>query len=214
MKDILQSDFAKGYGLTRQVPLLYSECSGSFSLNDSKACAVCKEPYRPSCDETVLTVKVCREITKIDFEAFINGFQGKIGGGRCDYLLYSEYKIALVELTCINPKYLGPRFKDGQKVEGKQERAYKQIKDSIDKLIQVPSLKEKVDSYPNKVGLFGYRAKSVAPFMGNVDEVAKGMEDFMKVTSEIDSLNLSTDMGNGFLFMKVGYPDIYDWDNL
>lgn len=213
MKDILQSDFSKGYGLTRQVPLLYSEYSGSFSLKDSKACAVCEEPYRPSCDETVLTVKVCSEITKIDFEAFINGFQGKIGGGRCDYLLYSDYKIALVELTCIKPKYLGPHLKDGQKVEGKQERAYKQIKDSIDKLIQVPSLKEKVDSYPNKVGLFGYRAKSVAPFMGDVDDVAKRIEDFMKVTFEIDSLNLSTDMGNGFQFMKVGYPNMYDWDN-
>ena len=57
--------------------------------------------------------------------------------------------------------------------------------------------------YSCRVALFAYRVKETAFFN---DKATRAMDAFRKMSPRV-----ATDMGNGFLFVPIPYPEVYKW---
>lgn len=189
----------------------------NFVLSDSKSCLEAKKLSLSKC------VNCCKDVIHIDvdaffavhvlnFEQFVNQFNGtsiEFKGKRCDYLLYDINEnmqfpqIVFCELTCMDAQHIEKETQiyDG----GKRAYAYEQIKNSIEKLLEVPNLKRTILDYPSKIGLFGWReSKNEA----NNDKAAESMENFIETPSEMSPILYNTVfvLGHGFTFVQIKYP--------
>ncbi len=209
----------KGYhsGSLAYPEIVYSD---NFVLTDKKSCVPAKKLHLSKCDkceEDVLCVDIETPIHVLDFEAFMKQFdksKAAFKGKRCDFMLYDinegleRPRIVFCELSCINALYVEPN--NGIYADGKRARAYKQIKNSIENLLDVSSLKEAILNYPSKVGLFGWREEQY----GNVnDEAVDNMSLFLMTPSEITPL-LYNDfyvIGHNFTFVQIKYPTHFEW---
>ena len=178
---------------------------GELSLNDQKSCNNCISYFSEGCDHVVLKVAASEDIQVINLEQiFLNAKKESLKiGGLCDWLMYSDTKIALAELTCCLPQYLENRTVNGVKIEGKRAKAYSQLSSSIEKLLTLDQFKAKFDLYSSRVALFAYRVKETA-FLN--DKATRAMDAFRKMSPRV-----ATDMGNGFLFVPIPYPEVYKW---
>lgn len=186
--------------------------SGTFSLNDPKACGSCHTP--DICNHETLRIKSDSEVHIIDFEDHIrNSKKGNATseGGVCDYLLYSEgiTQIALCDLTCSSGKYV--EANEGVYPEGKRMKAFSQMQNSLIRILDTDSLLEiRLLSASRKRLLFGWREPEVAP----ADKAEQAMVGFgMTPASEETVLaSLQYKAGHEFEFIQVKYPQPYLWD--
>lgn len=178
---------------------------GELSLNDQKSCNNCIRYFSDGCDHVVLKVEASEDVQVINLEQiFLDAKKESLKiGGLCDWLMYSDTKIALAELTCCLPQYLENRTVNGVKIEGKRAKAYSQLSSSIEKLPTLDQFKAKFDSYNSKVALFAYRVKETA-FLN--DKAIRAMIPFFNMPQP-----RTVDMGNGFLFVRHPYPEVYKW---
>ena len=210
MKDLLEQEFAKGYGLTRKVPVSVNVYGGSFSLCDDKACNSCDSTHNQNCDKIVLHVKCETPIDVVDLEHFLDAFNDKISGKRCDLMMYDESKIVLCELTCSKSHLIVPHKRKDVWVPGKREYAYGQIDNTIRTLCHVALVHEAIKKR-KKVALFAYREKDFPIVDDFIGKIVQPMKDFNPLEASIAAMNLSTDMSEGFSFVQVRYPDAYLW---
>lgn len=178
---------------------------GELSLNDQKSCNNCISYFSEGCDHVVLKVAASEGVQVINLEQiFLDAKKESLKiGGLCDWLMYSDTKIALAELTCCLPQYLQNHIVNGVEIEGKRAKAYSQLSSSIEKLSTLDQLKGKLDSYNSRVALFAYRVKETA-FLN--DKATRAMISFINMPQP-----RTVDMGNGFLFVRHPYPEVYKW---
>ncbi len=123
--------------------------------------------------------------------------------------MYSEDKIAVMEMTCSKPQYIEPHIVNGKQKQGKRAHAYQQMYDSIKKLRHCDEINTKIDSYNDRVAIFSVRKKTSAEESSNA--VAKQMNNFSKLSKQVSWMNYRTDMGNGFYFIIQEYNNEYQW---
>ena len=70
-------------------------------------------------------------------------------------------------------------------------------------VVNLEQFKGKLDSYNSRVALFAYRVKETA-FLN--DKATRAMDAFRKMSPRV-----ATDMGNGFLFVPIPYPEVDKW---
>ena len=102
---------------------------GELSLNDQKSCNNCIRYFSDGCDHVVLKVEASEDVQVVNLEQiFLDEKKESLKiGGLCDWLMYSDTKIALAELTCCLPEYLENHIVNGEKKEGKRAKAYSQL---------------------------------------------------------------------------------------
>lgn len=178
--------------------------SGYFNLTDSKSCNNCINYFSRGCNLVVVNIETGEDIHVINLEKIILDAKKEslITGGLCDCLLYSDNKITLAEFTCCLPEYLENHTVNGEKNSGKRAKAYNQICNTIGKLRTFERINTKIDSYSSRVALFAYRVKETA----FLDKAAKAMISFFNMSQP-----RTVDMGNGFLFVRHPYPEVYKW---
>ena len=116
-----------------------------------------------------------------------------------------DVKVILCDLTCSQKKYVQPFTNSSGYHEGKRATAYRQIESTIDKLMDVPEIRNHFASMSSRVGLFAERNKDTVFRDVATQNMQLMMPDYMQGS------NLNTDMGHGFEFVTVLYPQTYQW---
>lgn len=211
IKDILLQQYPSHVGYKARKPINYP-CTiqnSDFSLYDTKACESQRCPNEGSCDHKVMNVKTHTPVAALAFEMFVNQFgenNDTIKGGRCDYMLYdptqAKSTIAFCELTCCDTEYIEPNL--GRYPEGKRARAYSQVKNSLEHLLEVPVLDQNILIYAARLCVFGWREKSEPAD----DKVLESLADFTDTPSSNEAILYTEDfaLGYGFRFVQVKYP--------
>lgn len=222
IRHLLTSIYPKEKGYIPTTPLSYSETThtNNFVLTDKKSCVPAKNKHLPKCDtceEDVLYVDTNTPVNVLDFEAFVKQFdktKAEFKGNRCDILLYDinedieRPRIVFCELTCTNALYV--ESNNGIYADGKRARAYKQIKNSIEDLLNVFLLGETILNYPSKIGLFGWREERYNDIN---DEAVSNMASFSMTPSEENPL-LYNDvyvMEHNFTFIQIKHQTHFEW---
>jgi len=210
MECLLEQYLLKLSGGRKPISIPYESYSREFGLSDQKSCEDCKKNTRyfyNSCDTDKYFVSLHKSNVCVKSICLEDIFQktGKIPelqkGGCCDLLLYSDNKVALVEMTCGRQKYVG----------GKRAKAYQQLRDSVCKLRKSDAISKKLDSYDERLALFSFRKKLFAVEKNYSDDtVLLQMKSFSKMSDKL-ALNSSTDMNNGFVFQIQEYPKVKEW---
>ena len=211
MIDLLQNDYIAHFGLTGNYTVVHHTVQGNVVFHDEIACEDCKNRQKQQCDaatdEQNFKLSSNSEVEVVDIEQFFNQFDGKRAGvsSRCDLMLYSNNKIAFVDMYCGQQKFVHPYINQKGLQEGKLAKVRKQITNTIDKLCEVPSIHLKVLLYGKKVGVFACRKKQA---LGEGTRDEENMQVFFHPTFETDAFTL---LANGFEFFTVEYPDEFVW---
>ena len=185
---------------------------GISSFYDSKACSECEEQERRVCEaKEVLKINHNRQIFKVELEKFFNQFNGLTLSSlkdKCDLMLYGQDNDHLVfcELTCTQSKYIEPYNNTKGHHEGKRAKAYKQLKSSISKLAAVPLIASRMNKYNHRTALFAVRQKEDTKQEDSLE--LSNIRRFTALTNSIQQ-DAKSDIGNGFTFEIVKYPNIY-----
>lgn len=216
MLELLLKDFPDHYKLIRKVGVENKSFDSNFSLTDLKSCVDCHNKtnyfYRQCMDQKVFSVSTNEKVDVINHEKYIQQYSDKseiASGGCCDYLLSSTNKVAFVDLTCTRPSYI-----DGHRVgiefrEGKRSVAFKQLKDSIDRLSVCPTIYTHIQHCVKKDAILALRKKEF--IFESEKSPETHMQSFMKMASEQSKYGIVQDMGNGFSFAVYEYPKVYIW---
>lgn len=149
-----------------------------------------------------------KAICRVDIESFFRQMNGlKAAEGLCCDFLFADgvRKIVFCDLTCSLRKYILPFRNSRGYQQGKRAKAYHQISSTIDKLMAVPNVAQYIHQMPLKIGLFAERDKDSATSDVAIKNMMLMMPDYSMEN------HLSTDMGNGFQFVTVHYPQAYQW---
>lgn len=168
---------------------------GRFGLADEISCRDCSSLTRyfyVSCtDRIVLRVISNYDVHVVNLEKVFqsSGNEDLMQGGCCDYLLYSDNRLVLADLSCSRPNY----------VEKKRATAYRQTSDSIDKLRLFHDMAEKIECFERRDAMLAVRKKEFA--LEHADHAVESMSSFLRM-----ELSPRVDMGNGFFFSVFEYP--------
>lgn len=219
----LQDDYIHHFGLTgTNYQVLHSVLNGHLSLYDPNSCDPCISSNKQQCDNAsfrqIFILETNENVTCVNIEAFLNQFSGKKAGVRrkCDMLLYGGNKISFLEMFCGEEKFLYPHItthKDesvDQKI-GKLATVRQQITSTIDKLCEVPSIEEAIQSFQKKEGIFGYRRKNANSFNPQQETPEESNMSIFVKTAEVSSDDLHSNLTHGFIFKTVMYPEVYVW---
>lgn len=216
MEDLLTHLYPreKGYLPVKPIEFPVKIFNGDFSLNDSKTCSDCtsKDPEYVSCNQHILEISAHKDVHVLNFEQFINQFDGTpaaMTGDRCDYILYDEQKIAFCDVSCSSRKWVEPN--EGKYPQGKRAKVYDQMKNSLNALLSVTLLDSRILSFTFKDAIFGWRERDN---YGEQDRAMLNMMLFSETPSSQEKV-LHTDlytMGHNFSFVEVEYPQKYIWD--
>lgn len=212
MKDIILHSILNRY-YRGTAPMTIDEQQlgqGTITLSDPVACQVCSNFFAVGCDRTVFLLGVQGPVNCINIERFFNQFRN-IKGGRCDYLLYNNAKIALIDLTCSIEDYLYPHLQDKKMVQGKRLYARYQIEHTLDILMQEHEIADCVNAKETKIGIFGYRVKDENSFQYIPRQIRKEEAAWLAMEKEIEQRKLSFPMSYGFKFEMVKYDNVYNW---
>lgn len=219
MRHLLTERLPNHYGIGKQIHVSEKVYTEQFSLSDASACSDCKKIFaeKADCDKQVMNVRTSGQLHVVDFEAYIMQFDNTAleTGERCDYLLYDEDEIgraiAFCDLTCSAEKHVEPNPSDSYPL-GKRFKAFEQMRNSLELLLDVDLLNVHVLTYQQKLALFGWREKETNA--GTKDKAEKSMEVF-GITPASAAPIIYTDtlvMGHGFVFVQVKYPVVFEWN--
>lgn len=220
MKELLEQYLGRHYGSPKRA-LAESEIkNGISSFADMKACGDCKR-HTPEieavCDKTVLIIDSNgKDVECIQLERFIDNYthlKAIPSGKKCDLMLVGEDKVVLCDMSCSKAKYIDPfSKKDGSSKIGKRNTVRAQIANAISLLMDVSEIASEIDKRVQKVALFAYRVKDGAEGMDAFDgRVRNGMRSFSKPAERIIPEPMYAEMGGGFVFTEIRYPNKYRW---
>lgn len=205
----LLEEYKNHYGLNGVYNILFENIVGLHLLKDNKSCDFCPDKRRiciNNDEAVVLKIDAHSEIAKIEIEKFFDQFNGKTAVIRkkCDLMFYNNSNVILCDMTCSKNQYIEP-FKNSEGFnEGKRAKAYSQIESVINRLMEIDAIKNILEKCTNKIGLFAMRVKD---YSQTNDDVCNNMKIF---TEEFENHQTNvTDMGNGFLFKTISYPEVY-----
>lgn len=220
IKELLQQRYPSEYGLPcNKIKVNYQNLRNSAVFSDKKACAQCHQrfPERVACNEENLKIDFDNNtVISIDFESYIGQFDNTKAqiAERCDYLLVDDEehtKIAFCDLTCSEEKYVNDDIKCFRL--GKRAKAIKQVKSSLEQLLRVTLFDHYLLTFPQKVGLFGWRDYNATDTIVGKKSAEDSMLTFMKTPSSMAQI-LRTEcvvIGHNFEFIQIKYPAVYKW---
>lgn len=220
MKELLELYFGQYYHSTKHVLADSEVKTGLFSFADTKACGDCKTftpRHETDCDKAVVNVDSREyDVECIQLEQFIDKYanlKAIPSGKKCDLLLVNGDKIVFCDMTCSKAKYIDKyMMQDGTEKIGKRNTVRKQISNSISLLSNVPEIASEIDTKTKRIALFAYRVKDVVPNNDAFDyKVKKKMQEFGMKVDRLVKEPMYSDMGNGFLFTEIQYPDTFVW---
>ena len=212
----LQEDYLKHFQLTRPgCQVISYSLNGRCELYDPKSCNPCISNRRQQCDaksiKQIFLLETKNSLHCVKIEEYLSQFAGTKAEPRkrCDLMIYDKSKIAFVEMYCGQEKYIHPH--GVEKKIGKLATARQQITETLDKLCEVPSIESEMNTFHEKVGLFGFRRKNVSDeFFDPKQNVENNMNIFIR-TAEVSSEGGYTILPHGFKFSVVTYPCVYVW---
>ena len=218
MIDALIKDYLNAFNLRgTHYSVDYSTILGHQSLNDPKACRECKNKGWQICsgqnDEQCMLLYSLDSLILVDIEKFLTQFDGRKAGvkSRCDLMVYGGDKIAFLEMNCGRRNNLFPKNRissaRGGGEMGKMAKARQQLSETIEKLCSVPSIKQKIQKFREKVALLAFRDKSNT---NNQSKVEEPMSVFLSTPDLVAKIK-HTSLPYGFDFSMVCYPDEYQW---
>lgn len=212
MKDIILDSIKKRYykGSAEKTIDEHQFRQGIVRLSDPIACQVCPQFFATGCDNTVFLIRVQNVVNCINIERFFNQFHN-IKGGRCDYLLYDDTKIALIDLSCSIEDYVYPHIQEEKMVQGKRLYARSQIEHTLDILMQEHEIAGCINIKEKKIGIFGYRVKNEESFQYIPRQILKEEAAWLAMEAEIEQRKLLFPMPYGFKFEMVRYDNVYNW---
>ena len=218
--DFLKNSLPQHCGVILGEEVPYSQKLGRFTLVDDKACHEAKGSAKygsvcTGCDRAVLRIDSNgQEIAVIRYEEYINRlFDGKTEGPkRCDIILTDSgvegdlhRKIVFCDLCCYDKRHIGK----------KRAAACKQMKESVEFLLEVPVLNQHILTYREMVCLFAYRLhsnvqQSAAAQRGNAEA---NMLVMTTTASSVSGQVITKEeiIGHGFEFVRNRYPSEYRW---
>lgn len=219
----LQEDYLKHFKLTRPgCQVISTILNGRCALYDPKSCNPCISNGSQQCDEKtfkqIFLMETNNPLVCVNIEEYLSQFAGTKAEPRkrCDLMIFDNSKIAFVDMYCGQEKYVHPHVtthKSGrvEKKIGKLATVRQQITLTLDKLCEVPSIESKMDTFQEKVGLFGYRRKNGSEEMVEPGkDVVNNINIFIR-TAEVSSEGGYTLLPHGFKFSVVTYPEVYVW---
>ena len=223
MIDTFLEDFTQHFKLTgTNYHVHYYIMNGRHVLFDPKSCDPCISKGKQQCDESsykqIFILEAKSDVFCVDIEDFLNQFVGTKADSqsKCDLLLYGGTKVSFIDMYCGQDKFVLPydtTHMDGR-VEhkiGKLATVRKQIISSINKLCEVPKIKQVLQSFKDKEGLFAYRSKTTHVENSFQEEsIERSINIFIKA-AEVASSDLHTLLTYGFVFKTVLYPEVYVW---
>lgn len=75
----------------------------------------------------------------------------------------------------------------------------------------MPQIARKMEEKSSRRALFAYRMKETHIEDTFDGKVKANMQSFMAKVDKSTTEPMLSDMGNGFLFMEVKYPDVFVW---
>ena len=203
MKQLLLEELSE---LGRNISIDEKIYIGQFGFSDWKSCGNCINHFSRTCDHTIFKVNSKRDVHALSLERIILDTKDENlrKGGICDLIMYDEDKLTLAELTCSLPHYLEQHTTEGEQKEGKRPKAYRQLNNAIARLRSFDKLDKAIVGYSQREAIFACREKETA-FLQE-DKGAKAMQSFRRRPKPKE-----TDMGNGFIFKRIDYPEVYEW---
>lgn len=201
MKESLQKDLLH---YRQSISICAKEETKDFILTDNKSCNDCNTKsayFARSCTEHgMLKIHCNTHVEVINIENAIQDTNNidLRSGGCCDYLVYDDNKIALIELTCSRPEYINDER------NGKRTKAYKQLSETIKKITSLPNTNIEISKRGEKISIFGIREKVFA--LEQADKFQTSMISFTKVYRDI-----TRKLNNGFILTTITYPNTYTW---
>lgn len=201
MKESLQKDLLH---YRKSISICAKEETKDFILTDNKSCNDCNTKskyFASSCTEHgMLKIHCNTHVEVINIENAIQDTNNidLRSGGCCDYLVYDDNKIALIELTCSRPEYINDER------NGKRTKAYKQLSETIKKISSLPNTNIEISKRGEKISIFGIREKVFA--LEQADRFQTSMISFTKFYRDI-----TRKLNNGFILTTITYPDTYTW---
>ena len=102
-------------------------------------------------------------------------------------------------------------MKDGTGKIGKRNTVKGQLRNSITVLTNVQEIAAEIDQKANRIALFAYREKPQI----KADDFEKGilsqMQKFSTINNRLNEEPMFSDIGNGFIFTEIKYPNTYLW---
>lgn len=158
MKNLLENDFLLTYGYRagRDIDTISTD-DPRFELKDLTN----GQPLSFCSDGDGSFVNQRRySITVYDFDRFISRCDPHgIFRSRCDYLMHDNENRHFIacEMSNTNLRFYTIHPRDGADVQGKREKAWVQLHNSVTKLCSVPSVQHYLDGFSKKTALFSYR---------------------------------------------------------
>lgn len=213
MTDLIAHDLPAAYGSTLQAAVAARQESGAFAIYDTKSCRDCASHspyfYRTCEPREVSRHTAATIVTVITLEDVLQQFpkiEALSKGGCCDTLMFSQSRVALMDMTCSRPEYLATHSRDGKREPGKRATAYRQIEDSITKLRGCATLSARLDAFAERLAVFAYREKLSA----FDDTATRAMRSFSTMAADVKATML-TPMAGGLNFRVQRYPEEIAW---
>lgn len=225
IEELLKQAFPSFYGKDPQsitVPLYRT--SAPFAETDAASCNRCQSlperACRRGCNREILRVDTRgKELAIVRFEDYVGQFAntGANVTERCDLLMtesgINHDKIVFCDLCCYEEKYVNPN--SGKHPEGKRAKARRQMKKSIEVLLQESVMAVNVLTYPERVCMFAWRDYDVpdVPVRATRGDARANMQVFGSVASNMAAQTTSHQaiMEHGFTFIQMKYPSAYVW---
>lgn len=212
MINLLLSDYINAFSLTKKdYSVEYKEYKGKIALADPKSCSECRDKVCFGANENqVFVVESKENITVVEIEKFFNQFRSDRPKpkNRCDLMIYFADKILFVDMYCGYQRFVEPYSNTKGFQLGKLAKVRQQIGCTIDKLNEVESIKNRIQSFKECVGLFAYRNKDNE--VTGIEE--QSMADFMEMADSLANPDYYTILSNGVQFHTIVYPNVYQWN--
>ncbi len=214
MIDLLTEAYPRHYKSTKQIEPAQIHHSTTnierFELNDNVSIGICPNGEGVA----IFSNLINRNIELINFENYINLFGSGVNAGKgrkCDFLVYDAPDtprfFICAELTKSKEKYIEPYTANSKPKSGKRAMAVAQLSESINKLMAVDEINERISLYQNKIGLFAYRLTDESEADSPVSQMNKA---FNRFSEEIPALQTTKLLPNDFVFSQRMYPASFD----
>lgn len=219
MITLLEKYFGPHYKSTKKVKVICNTMTGIFACRDLKACRDCKRvthQTEANCNHVVFYCDAKdNKVDLIELENFLNNFKGLQAlpsDQKCDLLLVGKDKIVFCDMTCSNSKYITPYvMKDGTEKIGKRNTVKGQLRNSITVLTNVPEIASEINLKNDRLALFAFREKPQIIKDDFDIGIISQMRKFNKINNYLNVEPMFSDIGNGFIFTEVKYPNTFLW---
>lgn len=210
LKELFEKDFYLTFPprAGKSINLREEVFNGSHGLNDPLACKKC---IKECSDKVQLRIETLSDVHCLGLDKVFDLVKEKVGD-TCDYMLQDNDRVALVEMTCSQEKYVDESTFTEVCNESKRAKARYQLRNTLSLLYTNGVIKQHLEKMTSRYVVFSWKDTSDA--YRNVDSAEKNMFDFISLADEIYSPNKESSFDFGFKWREIRYPQPLEWGKL